>query len=130
LVPSGNVITGNFPGQFNYKYITGNGVCPDDTASVVVNVTICDWLSVDETALEEMNLYPNPSNGLVYIESSFYTGAFKLEITDVNGRIVDNGNHTISGGTNTVDLSQVQKGTYFFKLSNDSSEKVYRVVIQ
>ncbi len=129
-VPNGNVITGTFPGQYNYKYITGNGVCPDDTSSVVVTVTSCNWLSVDEAALEEMNLYPNPSTGLVYIESTFSAGTFKLDITDINGRTVETAGNTISSGTTTVNLSHVQKGTYFFKLSNDQAEKVYRVVIQ
>ena len=129
-LPSGNIITGNFPGQFNYKYITGNGVCPDDTASVVVTVTSCNWLSVDEAALEAMNLYPNPSTGLVYIESSFSGGTFNLEITDINGRVVEHAGNTISAGTSTVNLSHVQKGTYFFRMSNDQAEKVYRVVIQ
>lgn len=130
LMPNSQVITGTFPGQFNYLYITGNGVCPDDTSSIVVTITNCNWLSVDENALEEMSLYPNPSTGIVFIESTFTGGTFKLEITDVNGRIVENGDNTILAGTNTVNLSHVQKGTYFFKLSNENAERVYRVVIQ
>ncbi|MNE79474.1 hypothetical protein D3C80_1759640 [compost metagenome] len=120
----------NFPGQYNYKYITGNNVCPDDTSGVLVTVGTCDWLSVDEMALEEVNLYPNPSTGVVFIESNFSTGTFNLEVSDVNGRIVETGNNSIAAGTNTVNLSKVQKGTYFFKLSNENAEKVYRVVIQ
>lgn len=129
LLPNSQATTGNFPGQFNYQYITGNGVCPNDTAGVVVNVTICDWLSTDEIALEEMNLYPNPSTGMVFIESGF-SGVFTLEITDINGRKIESANNTVAAGTSTVDLNHVQKGTYFFKLSNESAEKVYRVVIQ
>jgi hypothetical protein len=130
LLPGSQIMTGNFPGQFNYEYVTGNGVCPDDTAGIVVTVTMCDWLSVEETAFEEMNLYPNPSTGIVFIESAFTEGTFNLEITDVNGRIIESGNNTISAGTNSVDLSRVEKGTYFFKLSTENAEKIYRVVIQ
>lgn len=130
LLPNSQIITGTFPGQFNYQYITGNGFCPDDTSSVVVTITNCNWLSVDENALEEMSLYPNPSAGLVYIESSFSEGNFKLEITDVNGRTIEAGSNTVLPGMNTVNLSHVQKGTYFFKLSNEYAKKIYRVVIQ
>ena len=129
LLPGSQIITGNFNGQFNYKYITGNGVCPNDTSSIVVSITNCDWLSADEIALEEMNLYPNPSSGIVFIESGF-AGAFALEITDINGRVIESGNNTVSAGTSSVDLNHVQKGTYFFRLSNEHAEKVYRVVIQ
>lgn len=131
LMPNSQVMTGTFPGSFNYKYITGNGVCPDDTANVVITVvSTCDWLSVDENTLESVNLYPNPSTGLVYIESGLSTESLNLVVTDVNGRVVETGNHTITNGVNAVNLGNVERGTYFFKLSNASAEKVYRVVIQ
>lgn len=130
LMSGSQVITGTFPGQFNYDYITGNGVCPNDTAGVVVTVTNCNWLSVDENSLESVNLYPNPSTGLVYIESALSTASLSLEITDINGRIVETGSNSIMNGINTVNLSHVQRGTYFFRLSNEQTEKVYRVVIQ
>ena len=130
LLPGSQIMTGTFPGQFNYEYITGNGVCPDDTAGIVVTISNCNWLSVEEMAFEEMNLYPNPSTGMVFIESAFTEGTFNLEITDVNGRTIESGNNTISAGANSVDLSRVEKGTYFFKLSTENAEKMYRVVIQ
>lgn len=131
LMPGSQVITGTFPGQFNYKYISGNSVCPDDTASVVVTVLgTCNWLSVDENVLESVNLYPNPSTGLVYIESTLSTESFNLVITDINGRVVETGSNSIKNGVNAVNLNNVQRGTYFFKLSNENAEKVYRVVIQ
>jgi hypothetical protein len=129
LLPNSQVITGIFPGQYNYDYISGNGVCPDDTANVVVTVINCNWLSVDENALEEVSIYPNPSTGVLFIESGF-TGNFNLVITDINGRTVQTGQNTISTGTNTVNLKEVERGTYFFKLSNENAEKVFRVVIQ
>jgi hypothetical protein len=129
LMPDASIITSNFPGQYNYDYISGNGVCPDDTANVVVTVTSCNWLSVDENALEEISIYPNPSTGVLFIESGF-TGNFNLVITDINGRTVQTGQNTISTGTNTVNLKDVERGTYFFKLSSDNAEKVFRIVIQ
>ncbi len=131
LIPNSQLITGNTASSSNYKYIVGNNVCPDDSSNVVVTVvTTCDWMSVDENAFESVSLYPNPSTGLVYIESSLSTESFHLVITDVNGRVVKTANNSITNGLNTVDLNEVQRGTYFFKLSNESAEKVYRVVIQ
>ncbi len=130
LMPNSQITTANFPGQYNYDYVSGNGVCPDDTAMVVVTVLSCNWLSVDENALEEVSIYPNPSTGLVYVESTFATGSFNLTVTDINGRTIQTGKNTISLGTNTIDLKDVERGTYFFKLSNDSAEKVFRIVIQ
>jgi hypothetical protein len=135
--PSNTLITGSvatmapFPGSYNYRYIVGNGVCPDDTSGLVVTVlSTCDELSVDETVFESVNLYPNPSTGLVYIESDLSTEPFNLEVTDVNGRLVETGTNAITNGVNAINLGNVQRGTYFFKLSNGNAEKVYRVVIQ
>lgn len=131
LMANSQVTTGNMAGSSNYTYIVGNNVCPDDTANVVITVvSTCNWMSVAENAFESVNLYPNPSTGLVYIESSLSTASFSLVITDVNGRVVETGNNSIINGTNTVDLNQVERGTYFFKLSSGDAEKVYRVVIQ
>ncbi len=128
LMLNSQVTTANFPGQYNYDYISGNGVCPDDTANVVVTVANCNWLSVDEVALEEVSLYPNPSTGVVFVESSF-AGNFDLVVTDINGRTIETGKNIVSG-TNTVNLKEVERGTYFFKLSTENAEKVFRVVIQ
>jgi hypothetical protein len=129
LMPNSQINTANFPGQYNYDYIAGNGVCPDDTANVVVNVVgTCNWLSVADNALEEVSLYPNPSTGVVFIESTF-TGSFDLVITDINGRVIENGKH-VASGTNTVNLKEIERGTYFFTLSTENTEKVFRVVIQ
>ena len=128
LMPNSQVTTANFPGQYNYDYISGNGVCPDDTANVVVTVNNCNWLSVDEIALEEVSLYPNPSTGVVFVESTF-AGNFDLVVTDINGRTIETGKNIVSG-TNTVNLKEVERGTYFFKLSTENAEKVFRVVIQ
>jgi hypothetical protein len=129
LMPSSQLTTANFPGQYNYDYISGNGVCPDDTANVVVTVLgNCNWMSIDEAALEEVALYPNPSTGVVFVESSF-AGNFDLVVTDINGRTIETGKNIVSG-TNTVNLKEVERGTYFFKLSTENAEKVFRVVIQ
>jgi hypothetical protein len=66
----------------------------------------------------------------VYIEAALNMASFELEITDINGRVVETGSNSITNGVTTVDLNHVQRGTYFFKLSNEQAEKVVRVVIQ
>ena len=130
IMANSQITTANFAGQYNYDYISGNGVCPNDTALVVVTVLSCNWLSVAENALEAVNIYPNPSTGLVYVESTFSTGNFDLIVMDVNGRTIQTSTNSITLGTNTIDLKEVERGTYFFKLSSDDAEKVFRVVIQ
>jgi len=128
LVTTTQVTTAESTGQFNYTYIVPNEVCPNDTAIVTVTVGDCDYLTIEKLAMEDVELYPNPSNGVVYIQSDF-AGQFNLEITDVNGRVIQTGSH-INTGTSTVNLKDVERGIYFFQLSSNNAEKVFRVVIQ
>ncbi len=121
-----------FPGSFNYDYITGNGVCPDDTANVVVTVSAsCDYFGIEEAVFADVQVYPNPSTGVIFVETTISTGAFDYSVTDANGRVVAQANNGIkAAATSTIDLTGVERGIYFVKLSNASADKVYRIVIQ
>lgn len=121
-----------FPGSFNYDYITGNGVCPDDTANVVVTVSAsCDYFGIEEAVFADVQVYPNPSTGVIFVETTINTGAFDYLVTDANGRVVAQANNGIkAAATSTIDLTGVERGIYFVKLSNASADKVYRIVIQ
>lgn len=130
LLSSSAITTENFPGQYNYDYISGNGVCPDDTANVVVTVTSCNWLGLEETVFEGVSVYPNPTTGLVKVDAVFENGAFSAEVTDVNGRVIAIKNASITAQNNTINLTGVERGTYFIKLSKDNVEKVFRIVVQ
>lgn len=131
LLPGSQVSASNIPGQFNYDYIAGNGICPNDTANVVVNVTgTCNFLSLDEAIFSGVSVYPNPSQGIVFI-SSEASEVFDYVITDARGRIVATADNAIKGTQVTeINLNNVETGIYFIRLTNASAEKTFRVVIQ
>jgi hypothetical protein len=124
---SDNITTLNFAGNYNYDYIVGNGVCPDDTSNVVVTVTSCNHLSIDEEIFEGVSIHPNPTAGILFIESGIQ---FDMTITDANGRFVSTNTTAVAVGTTSVDLSNVERGVYFVNLTNGTSSKVYRVIVQ
>lgn len=124
---SDNITTLNFAGNYNYDYIVGNGICPDDTANVVVTVTSCNHLSIDEEIFEGVTIHPNPTAGILFIESGIQ---FNMTITDANGRFVSTNTTSVAIGTTSVDLSTVERGVYFVNLTNGTSSKVYRVIVQ
>jgi len=127
---SGSVVTtSNFPGEFNYDYITNNGVCPSDTANVLVIVGNCT-LGVDELVFEDVSVYPNPSEGIVFIQSGA-TEDFTYTITDSKGRVVGSAENGVKAAQVTeINLSKVNTGMYFIRLTNAQAEKTFRVVIQ
>jgi hypothetical protein len=127
-VPS-SVTTSNFPGQYNFHYITSNGVCPADTALLVITVqATCNWLSLEEAALEDAHIYPNPSTGIININAP--VNGMTLVISDINGRVVETIAGSLPAGTSTINLKDVERGTYFFTLNNGGASKVFRIVMQ
>lgn len=131
VVPNGNATGENVPGQYNYRYIVGNGVCPNDTSKVVVNVQNCNYLGLDEQALEGMSLYPNPTDGFVYISNLGSTEVFSYEVLDLNGRKVMTKEKAINGTVITeIDLNSMETGIYMIHVFNGNAEKTFRVVVK
>lgn len=135
--PSNNTIpalitSSNLAGSYNYYYITDNGVCPADSANVLIIVDgSCDYLWINEGELSELNIYPNPTFGKVYLFSSTITDVYNLDITDVNGRVVFSSEKMIKQNQEvSIDLSTYESGIYFIRVFNDSNERNYRVVVK
>jgi hypothetical protein len=129
---SPSIFSSNIPGQYNYSYVTGNNVCPDDTAGVLVNVLAnCNWLGLDETEMSNLSLYPNPTNGLVYISNEGSSVVYNYTILDAQGRVIANANNAIKGAAKTeINLQGKETGIYMIRVFNENSEKVFRVVLQ
>jgi hypothetical protein len=129
---SAAITASSIPGQFNYDYITGNGVCPDDTANVIVDVDIdCDYLNLQELYFEGMDVYPNPTTGMIYISNSGSDEIFNIELTDLNGKVIRALSGAINGTETTeVSLEQFETGFYLIRVFNDNAEKTFRIVKQ
>ena len=129
---AGNSTTSsNIPGMYNYDYITGNGVCPDDTANVLVTVITCSGAGVAEGACDALNSYPNPSNGLLFISNEGASEALSYTITDVNGRVIRKAEKSINGNAvTTVDLENCQPGMYYITIRSAKNERMFRFVLQ
>jgi hypothetical protein len=132
LLGDANITTSSIPGQFNYDYITGNGVCPDDTANVIVDVDFnCDYTNVQELYFNAMDIHPNPTTGMVYISNDGSTEVFNMELTDLNGKVIATQSGAINGTETTeVNLVKLETGIYLIRVYNDNAEKTFRVVKQ
>jgi hypothetical protein len=132
IMTSSEIFAANIPGQYNYDYISGNGICPNDTANVLLNVDAnCNFNSLEENAFTSISLYPNPSNGLVYISNDATSGNFDVEVKDLNGRSIMNKRNGVKPASVTeIDLTGKVTGIYFITLRNDESERTFKVVIQ
>jgi len=126
-----SITTGNFPGSFNYDYIVSNGVCPNDTSNIVVTVGSCDYLDVQELVFGDMNVYPNPTEGLVFVSNASSSETFSYELLDIKGQVLSVKTAAIKGATTTeVSLEKLEPGVYMIRVYNSEAEKTFRVIKQ
>ena len=92
---------------------------------------ICTVTVVDD-AVEEMNasfnIYPNPVNDKLYIETLTQTQTLTVEIYDVYGRIQNLSNSATQQLSNSIDVTNLNSGVYFVKVVTENGEAVKRII--
>jgi Leucine-rich repeat (LRR) protein len=88
----------------------------------------------DETNIEinsenhEISVYPNPTNGLVYINLDKITGNVKVTIYNLMGKCIYQ--QKVGIGESFLDLSDISKGTFFLKINSDKETYSKIIIIQ
>lgn len=122
----------NIPGQFNYDYVVGNGVCPNDTATVLVVVDpTCNYLGTEEFEANAFKVYPNPASTSLTVLSNGNYDEMTIEIVDLGGRVVFSDATQMSAGiTRTIDVSTLTKGLYMINVYNATQSTSFKIVIE
>jgi hypothetical protein len=100
----------------NYAAILSYSACTDTTTCFAVNN-----VSIAENTLPEVILYPNPTSGLLHIDSD--QAIEKIEVYDLLGREV-----IASGSETQVDLSTLSSGVYLVKVHLENEVHVRKVL--
>jgi hypothetical protein len=129
-LPNSQPTASNIPGNFNYDYITSNGVCPADTSLVEVVVSSsCDWLSIGAEELNEISVYPNPATNVINIVNPANASALKLEIFDVNGRVVVTDDKALENSTEgSIAIDHLETGIYTLRVYGENGHKTFKIV--
>lgn len=127
-LPSSLDTSGNTGGQFDYLYVFSNGVCPNDTAIISVNVNPgCDYnVGLNELS-DFVSVFPNPTNGLLTVKITNQINNGIIQIEDMNGKVIRRIS-TITEGTNSIDLTDTMNGLYVLRLKIDSCEYITRII--
>ncbi|TRX41298.1 T9SS type A sorting domain-containing protein [Flavobacterium restrictum] len=83
----------------------------------------------DNTTLDKVTIYPNPSTGVFMISKNNATTVSKIKIFDSTARLVKEINVTNDKET-TINLSGFAKGIYFAEIANEDSKVVKKLVIK
>lgn len=115
---------------YNYYYFFYNWVvqtpsiaCASSRVPFTINVT-----GIEEFKGIALDIYPNPSNGLVQLQiSGFQQGMMEWSLMTTTGSLVNQGMAT-SG--QWLDWSHLAKGTYVFKMNSLQGTLVKQVILQ
>ncbi len=97
-----------------------------DPGAVMIRLSSDASLSVDAVSLEGVNVYPNPSTGLINVSNDLSVEN-TIVVTDLAGKIVTS---KVASVATTIDLSTVGTGVYLVEVSNKNGKKVERIVVQ
>lgn len=138
LDPSNNPLAGNIdtasniPGNFNYDYIVTNGVCPADTATVLVVVDgSCDFTAGIETLAGSFVVYPNPTSDALFVDNSMGLVLDKIELIDMSGRVVLSAEKgSFNNALAELNVSNLTTGVYTVKMTAGQTSFNQRLIKQ
>jgi hypothetical protein len=136
--PSNNPLAGNLdvaaniPGFFNYDYIVGNGVCPDDTSNVLVTVDgSCDFTASLGDLSGNFEMYPNPTVDVLNIVNGMEFIIENIQVLDMQGKVVV---HMTKGSFANdliqLNMKQLETGVYMIRCNGADKTITNRVIKQ
>jgi len=127
IVYSQSVVSGNsldvsslslLPGVYFVK-ISSQYDC-GEVSSKAINFTIDESNAVIESDKLQIELYPNPTNGLVYIKNEIeFENKTSIQLFDISGRYIERELKFISSNLVILDMSGVEDGLYIVKIQKD-----------
>jgi hypothetical protein len=95
--------------------------------SIVMAIIIGDnGVGMPENKSDDINIYPNPSNGIFYINANKISA---LKVFDSKGRLMFQENNGSFGNNYQIDLSDAPKGVYILQITDNSSQIFYTNLI-
>ena len=78
-------------------------------------------LSITELFKDSIEIYPNPSNEYIFVESRH--DDLDIQIIDISGRVLINSNN------NEIFIGNLENGVYMIEISNKNN-KIYKKIIK
>jgi len=84
---------------------------------LIVTYTITGTTSTNDLKDDnQLSIYPNPSNGIIYLSSDKFDGQTEIVVYSIDGKVVSNQiKNLFSGSPNEIDLTHLKTGIYIVK---------------
>ena len=83
------------------------------------------YTPVENKSLAMIPVYPNPSNGIFYIDTQIYN-IRSWSVTDLNGQILKKQIQTFQSGA--IDLTDFPKGIYILRVTTDDKQMIQKLI--
>lgn len=112
--------------QANDSVLNKANIYFDYNSPIATNdaITTFQLLSRNDFGQTGISIYPNPTNGIVNINSA--SAIQKVELYDIQGRLLQ----MLEGASQKLDLSGRAKGIYFVKIANANGIKTEKIVLE
>ena len=113
-----DIAQGDVTYSVNCVYIRNDEQCESEYRDVLIDIT-----AVDETSAS-VNLYPNPTNGLLHIEGQ---GTMHICVSNLLGQKLQ---ETTADGNALLDLSRYESGMYLIQIKTENGVNVQKVNVR
>jgi len=99
------------------------------------DLEICTWqapLGVEESTINNFDIYPNPNNGVFTIKmNTMFESEVDIIVYDIRGRRVYNRHYESSSNfKEEIKMNSVQSGLYFIEVNNGSRKIVKKIIVE
>jgi hypothetical protein len=119
--PSGNNVFRVLKFPFDYPAFIGKDLTPGLPVELNPDLSECTLLNIPEFTDNNIKVYPNPSSGLVSIQSS--NTPTKIEVFDTFGRLI----YTVKNNKN-INLQELNDGVYLIKIHIDKTVTIKKII--
>ncbi len=121
------VVTYATAGTYDVTLTVSDGTDTETfTQEAYITVNVCT--GIEDISNSEINIYPNPSNGVFNIEFGT-NGTVQLKVVNSLGvQVYENDNYDTS--LKTIDLSNLNKGMFYLIVKNDKGQIVKPIILR
>ena len=105
---------------------------PDFGKSIEYHFTVGHTLSEEEVVSKPWKIYPNPSTGLVTLQTNAGSegNSFTLKASNMTGQVVRTISGNVQGGLIQLDLQDQVAGLYVLELVENNKKTTFKIAIQ
>lgn len=122
-MPSSNNVFRALKLPYDYPAFTGRNLTAGNPIELNPDLSNCTLLSIQDFDTKKTEVYPNPTNGMVYIQST--SSIDKIEVYDALGKLVAS-----KLLTNQINFESMSTGIYIMKIYSNKNIINKRVIKQ